>query len=237
MRSPRFYLISDRRRMGDDPVAAVRRLASAGLPAFQWREKDLPAGESLRIVGAMGNAIASERKDARSGPMSSANSMASADPAARLQRTRILVNDRCDIAAALGVGVHLPESGIPTRVARRILGPDPWIGRSTHSIESATRARDEGADFVTFGPIYDTPSKRAYGPPVGLDSLRAVARELAGFPVIALGGITIARVAECLDAGASGIAVIGAVWDAPDPIGAWLGFARALGIEPSAPRN
>jgi len=86
---------------------------------------------------------------------------------------------------------------------------------------------------VTFGPVYDTPSKRAYGPPLGVGALREVSREMDGFPIIALGGVTLARVAECLDAGARGIAVIGAVWDAPDPVGAWHAFAEALGIEPA----
>ncbi len=214
-RYPRFYLISDRLRMGDDPVAAIARLARAGLPAFQWREKDLAANESRRVVSAM---------------VESMSVVPAEDSAATLECCRILINDRADVAAALGIGVHLPESGLSTRAARAVLGQDAWIGRSTHSLDSARRARDEGADFVTFGPLYDTASKRAYGPPVGLDALRTVARELQGCPIIGIGGITLGRVTECLDAGASGIAVIGAVWDAPDPIEAWLGFARALGI-------
>lgn len=205
MRFPRFYLISDRRRMGKDPVASLRRLGDRGLPAFQWREKDLPPIENHRLLSKIADGVSSHP-------------------------TRILVNDRVDLASALRIGVHLPENGLPTHIARRLLAPDAWIGRSTHSAVAARNARDEGADFVTFGPIYDTPSKRGYGPPVGLAALREVAQELPGFPIVAIGGITEERVEECLDAGASGIAVIGAVWDAPDPVEAWLSFARSLGI-------
>jgi thiamine-phosphate pyrophosphorylase len=204
-RTPRFYLISDRRRMGSDPIAAVLRLAAAGLPAFQWREKDLPAQDSYRFLSK----LVAELRDAGA-------------------TTQVVVNDRVDIALALGIGVHLPEEGLPTRVAREVLGPDALIGRSTHSLESARRARDDGADFVTFSPVYDTASKRIYGPPQGLEMLRLVARELGSFPVLALGGVTAARTSECLDAGAAGIAGIGAVWEAGDPVEAYAEFARAL---------
>ena len=205
MRFPRFYLISDRHRMGKDPVATLQGLANHGLPAFQWREKDLPPVENHQILSKLTEGVASHP-------------------------TRILVNDRVDLAAALRIGVQLPEDGLPTHVARRLLAPDAWIGRSTHSVASARTARDEGVDFVTLGPIYDTPSKREYGAPLGIEVLREAARDLEGFRIIAIGGITPERVAECLEAGASGVAAIRAVWDAPDPVQAWLAFARALRI-------
>lgn len=209
-RTPRVYLISDRRRMGSDPLSAVLRLAAAGLPAFQWREKELPAQDSHRFL----QRLIAELRDAGA-------------------PTQVIINDRVDIALALGIGVHLPEEGLPTRVARNLLGPDALIGRSTHSVEAARSARDDGADFVTFSPVYDTASKRVYGPPQGLAMLRLVTRELGSYPVLALGGVTAARVKECLDAGAAGVAGIGAVWEAEDPVGAYRAFAQAL----EAPRN
>lgn len=208
--APRFYLISDRRRMGSDPVAAVLRLAAAGLPAFQWREKDLPARDSHRFL----QKLVAELRDAGAA-------------------TQVIVNDRVDIALALGIGVHLPEEGLPTRVARALLGPDALIARSTHSLEAARSAQDDGADFVTFSPVYDTASKRIYGPPQGLEMLRLVARELGAFPVVALGGITVERVRECLEAGAAGVAGIGAVWEAGDPVKAYAEFARVVTPAPT----
>ena len=204
-KAPRFYLISDRRRMGSDPIAAILRLAAAGLPAFQWREKDLPAQDSHRFL----QKLIAELRDAGA-------------------PTQVIVNDRVDIALALGIGVHIPEEGLPTRVARALLGPDALIGRSTHSLEAARSARDDGADFVTFSPVYDTASKRIYGPPQGLEMLRLVARELGPFPVIALGGVTAARAQECMEAGAAGVAGIGAVWEAGDPVEVFRSFARTL---------
>ncbi len=158
--APRFYLISDRRRMGPDPVASVLRLAVEGLPAFQWREKDLTPQDTYRFL----QKLLAELREAGA-------------------TTRILVNDRIDIALALGIGVHIPEEGLPTRVARQLLGADALIGRSTHSIETARRARDDRADFVTFSPVYDTASKRIYGPPQGLDDAplaRARTRAVSG---------------------------------------------------------
>ena len=85
---------------------------------------------------------------------------------------------------------------------------DFLVGVSTHTLEEARAARDGGADFATFGPVYDTPSKRAYGPPVGLEALREAAGALPGFPVVALGGISEETVAEVLGAGARGVAAI-----------------------------
>lgn len=194
-RAPRILVISDRSRMGDDPVAAVTRLAgTGGLDAFQWREKDLAPDATYALLERLCTALR-----AASG-------------------TRILVNDRVDIASALSIGVHIPENGVPTHAARAILGEAAIIGRSTHSLDAARRARDEGADYVTFGPVYRTASKIAYGPPRGIEDLRAVAASLTPFPVLALGGIIPERVAECRDAGAHGVAAIGGIWDHPDPV-------------------
>jgi thiamine-phosphate pyrophosphorylase len=131
--------------------------------------------------------------------------------------TRLLVNDRFDIALAAGAdGVHLTSTSLPVRVVRAVCGPEFLIGASTHSLETARDARDNGADFVVFGPGFETASKRAYGPPQGLSKLHAVAGELQGFPVVAIGGIALDNAESCFAAGASGIAGI-SLFDAFNP--------------------
>ena len=123
--------------------------------------------------------------------------------------TRLLVNDRVDIARAAGAdGVHLTARSLPAEVVRDICGPEFVIAVSTHSLAEARDARAAGADFVVFGPIFETESKRAFGAPQGLDKLREVTRELGEFPVLAIGGITRENSASCLAAGASGFAAI-----------------------------
>ncbi len=132
--------------------------------------------------------------------------------AARITResaTRILVNDRADIAQAANCdGVHLTTHSMKASAVRRAFGPSFIIGVSTHSIEEAQAARDEGADFAVFGPVFDTPSKRAYGSPLGLKTLEEAARKLSPFPLLALGGITRSNAPQVLLAGAQGIAAI-----------------------------
>ena len=122
---------------------------------------------------------------------------------------RLLVNDRFDIARAAGAdGVHLTSRSLPPSVVRSICDEDFLIGASTHSLETALDARAEGADFVVFGPVFETESKRAFGEPQGLDKLREVTNALKGFPVLAIGGINLENVGDCFRAGASGIAAI-----------------------------
>ena len=124
--------------------------------------------------------------------------------------TRLLVNDRADIARAAGAaGVHLTTRSLSADVIRRTFGADFLIGVSTHSLEEARAAQDGDADFAVFGPVYKTESKETYGAPQGVAQLAAVARELTPFPIIALGGIDLNNVKVCSEAGASGIAGIG----------------------------
>ena len=133
----------------------------------------------------------------------------------RGNKTRLLVNDRADVARAAGAdGVHLTAHSLPADVVRDICGPEFLIGVSTHSLAEAQAARGSGADFVVFGPVFETESKRAFGPPQGLAKLRKVTRQLDGFPVLAIGGITLENAAECFAAGASGIAGISLFNDA-----------------------
>ncbi|HXT62847.1 MAG TPA: thiamine phosphate synthase [Pyrinomonadaceae bacterium] len=123
--------------------------------------------------------------------------------------TRVLVNDRADIAAGAGAhGVHLTTQSIDAATVRKTFGNEFVIGVSTHSVDEARAARLAGADFVVFGPVFETASKREYGAPVGLPQVARLTSELANFPVLALGGITTGNARECLHAGAAGIAAI-----------------------------
>jgi len=133
----------------------------------------------------------------------------------RGSKTRLLVNDRSDIARAAGAdGVHLTAQSLRVEVVRKTCGAEFLIGVSTHSLDEARAARAGGADFVVFGPVFETASKRVYGEPQGIDTLAAVARELGEFPVVAIGGVTLENAGECFDAGASGVAAIGMFNDA-----------------------
>ena len=120
-----------------------------------------------------------------------------------------MVNDRADIAlAAQADGVHLSTQSVGAATIRRAFGDRLLIGVSTHNLHEARNARQGAADFAVFGPVFDTPSKHGYGAPVGLEALAGVARELAPFPIIALGGVTQNNAVAALGAGASGIAAI-----------------------------
>jgi thiamine-phosphate pyrophosphorylase len=129
--------------------------------------------------------------------------------------TRLLVNDRFDIAmGAHADGVHLTSQSMWPDVVRRSCGPEFLIGASTHSLSEARLARDKGADFVVFGPVFETASKQAFGSPQGLVKLREVSAALSGFPVIAIGGVKVENVRECFQSGAAGVAAITVFSDA-----------------------
>ena len=135
----------------------------------------------------------------------------------REQGVTFIINDRIDIALAVQAdGVHLGEHSLPTDVVRQLIGSKLLIGVSTHSNAAISRAAEQGADFVTFGPVYATPSKTAFGPPQGLKALAEACRG-SSLPVFALGGITPPRAAEVRQAGASGIALISAILANPTP--------------------
>ncbi|HYN25878.1 MAG TPA: thiamine phosphate synthase [Pyrinomonadaceae bacterium] len=137
---------------------------------------------------------------------------------ARGSNTRLLINDRADVARSAGAaGVHLTAGSIETSVIRRTFGDDFLIGVSTHSLEEARAACDARADFAVFGPVFETASKRAYGEPLGLDKLEQVATTLTQFPVLALGGVTLDNAAGCFRAGAAGVAAIRLMHD-PDQL-------------------
>ncbi|MBI5069749.1 MAG: thiamine phosphate synthase [Deltaproteobacteria bacterium] len=193
---PRVHLITDR-RLVPDLAAAVRRVL-AGLPpgavAVHLREKELSGAALLELARALAGAC-------------------------REAGQLLLVNDRLDVALAAGAdGAHLPSAGIPPGEARHLLGPGKLLGVSCHSEAEVDRARAGGADYATFGPVFDTPSKRALGGPVGLPALaRASAR---GLPLVGLGGIDPGNAAAVLGSGAAGVAAIRAWLTGPDPAAA-----------------
>jgi thiamine-phosphate pyrophosphorylase len=160
--------------------AAVR----AGIPLIQIREKELTS----RLLFELTSDVVA---------------------IARGSSTQVLVNDRADIAASAGAdGVHLTTCSLSSDVIKKTFGTKFLVGVSTHSLAEAQSACKQGANFAVFGPIFPSPAKEKYGPPLGLGQLRDAARELASFPLIALGGISLERANECLRAGASGIAGI-----------------------------
>ena len=188
-----LYLITDRHQTGGRPLAeVVRHALDGGVTAIQLREKDLSSAELYRLAKEM--------------------RLITADYGARL-----IINDRIDIALAVGAdGVHLGVNGLPVSVARRVLGEGKIIAYSAHDLDEALRAQVDGADFVTFGPVYLTPSKAAYGKPCGVKKLAEAVSALK-IPVIALGGISQVNISEALSANTRGIAVISAILAAADP--------------------
>ncbi|MBI4081104.1 MAG: thiamine phosphate synthase [Candidatus Lambdaproteobacteria bacterium] len=205
----RFYLITDRladraaRRPA--PATVLPRLVAAGLRAVQVREKDLSPADLARFCEALLAALPAGHGCA------------------------LFLNDRADLALSLGLaGVHLREDSLPLARHAPLLRAQLRYGVSTHSPEGVRAAEAAGAAFATFGPVYETPSKAGYGPPVGLHALEQAAARTA-LPLLALGGVTPARARDCLAAGAWGVAAISAVWAAPDPVAALARFEEALG--------
>lgn len=200
----RLCLITDRAQTGGrDLVAVVGECLAAGLGAVQLREKDLPALELARLARAL-RGLTAERG------------------------ALLIINDRADVALAVGAdAVQRTSTSLAVEEIRSIVDKRLLIGASVHGLEEARAAQEAGADWVIFGPIYDTPSKRAYGPPQGLGALERVAGALT-IPVIAIGGITPERVGEVRGTGARGVAVISAILAAPSPAEATRRFLEVL---------
>lgn len=133
--------------------------------------------------------------------------------------TRLLVNDRYDVALAAGAdGVQLTSASIPTDVVRAKVDKRLLIGVSTHSVDEAQTARSQGADFVLFGPVFVTESKKSFGDPQGVDRLADVVSRVGPMPVIAIGGVSVDNARSCFEAGAAGVAAIGLFSD-PESVG------------------
>lgn len=205
-KSPLLCYVTDRRVLTEvspsDPLAALARkikeVVAAGIDWVQIREKDLPAAELASLTRQSLN-------------------IAAKLSAERASATRILVNDRLDVAIAERAGgVHLGEKSLPVSEAQRLvesarqkqtIDASFLVGVSCHSIEAAVTAQRDGADYIFFGPIFSTPSKEKFGPPQGLTRLAEVCRSVS-IPVLAIGGITLQNARSCIAAGAAGLAAI-----------------------------
>ncbi len=222
----RFYLISDRTRCGGRTLAStLRQACRAGVRAVQIREKDLDTSALLALTREVQEELGE-------------------------YRTLVMVNSNLEVALSCGAqGIHLPEGDKPVRMApmaseacgtrmaspagtvrtlRDHLPAGALIARSTHSVKAALEAEADGVDFITFGPVYDTPSKASYGPAQGPRALAETVSAVT-IPVFALGGVTPGRAEQCLEAGAHGVAAISAVLSQPDIPEAVGAFEKALG--------
>lgn len=189
-----LYLITDRHQVapGHNLLSAVEAALKGGVKAVQLREKDLALDE-LRPLA----------RDLRE--------------LTNHYRAKLLINHHVDLAGEIDAdGVHLGGQSQPTGHVRQIMGPDKLIGVSTHSRDEILLAARQGADFVTFGPVFATPSKINYGSPQGLHALTE-ACQMSPLPVFALGGIKPEHSDDILAAGASGIALISAIMASSDP--------------------
>ncbi|MGA3322998.1 MAG: thiamine phosphate synthase [Terriglobia bacterium] len=180
-----LYYITDRTQIKSRTLdASMAGAIAAGVDWVQVREMDLPARSLLALTEA-----AVERARGQG-------------------RTYVMVNDRLDVAlAAKAPGVHLGTRSMSADLVRRLAPREFVVGVSCHSLEEALAAQAAGANYILLGPIFATPSKLPYGPPLGLVKLREVTLQIS-IPVFALGGITLDRVALCRQNGAAGIAGI-----------------------------
>jgi thiamine-phosphate pyrophosphorylase len=189
---PRLYVILDAALLSVPLKDCAQGLADAGVRLLQYRNKSAPARELLR--------------DARE--------LTSAHGARGIA---IFVNDRADVAFLAGAsGVHVGQEDLGVEQARALVGADRWVGVSTHSLEQFQRAVETSADYIAVGPVFSTTSKDNPGPVVGAELIRRV-RPLTNKPIVAIGGITLERAAEVLEAGADSIAVISDILRADDP--------------------
>jgi thiamine-phosphate pyrophosphorylase len=197
-------LVTDRAQTAHrDLVDVVAEALAAGLPAVQLREKDLPPAELVPLARRLRDAT-------------------------HVHGARLIVNDRADVALAVGAdAVQRTGTSMPIADLRIVVGTRLRIAASVHSRDEAVAAEEAGADWIVFGPVYDTPSKRRYGAPQGIDKLEAVAKTVR-VPVVAIGGITPARVPEVLAAGARGVAVISGILAVASPAAATREFVEAL---------
>jgi len=204
LRLPPLYAIVDPLDTGADPVELAAALLAGGARLLQLRLKEATSRELLRVA----EAIRSH---------------------ARAAGAVFLVNDRPDIARAVDAdGVHLGQDDLPVAAARRILGPGPLIGRSSHSPDqSDVAAAEPGVDYFCAGPLWTTPTKPGR-PATGLGLPRHVAGQHPDRPWFAIGGISLDRLDDVLAAGATRVVVVRAITEADDPAAATRAFARRL---------
>lgn len=191
---PKLYPITDRRLSGLSHAEQAARLSEGGATFIQLREKHLSPRE---FYGQAEEAL----------------------KVARARGVRLIINDRADIALALGAdGVHLGQDDLPPEAARALLGERAVIGCSTHNVEQAVEAARLPVDYIALGPVFATASKERPDPVVGLEGLRRVREAVGGrVRLVAIGGVTRENAAEVLAAGADSVAVISALAAHADP--------------------
>ena len=184
----RVYALTDRRISGLTHPRQVAVLSSSGARIIQLREKELSAREFY-------------------------SQAADAIDAARQCGVHLIINDRVDIALALKAdGVHLGQDDLPVEAARRILGPEAIVGVSTHNLKQIQRASQMPVDYVAFGPIFPTSTKKSSNLPLGIPAVREAGKFLGEMPLVAIGGITGLNGKAVLDAGAAAVALIADCW-------------------------
>jgi len=191
---PKIYPITDTSISGLSHTEQVKRLLEGGAPLIQLREK-------------------------AASPRAFFDDATTALTLARAAGARLIINDRVDIALALRAdGVHLGQTDMPVVATRRLLGQEAIIGFSTHTFEQAAAALLLPIDYLAFGPIYSTSTKKNQDPKTGLVELRRVRSISTSLPIVAIGGISRSNVPDVLTAGADAVAVISAVLSNPREI-------------------
>ncbi|HUL34696.1 MAG TPA: thiamine phosphate synthase [Candidatus Eisenbacteria bacterium] len=189
---PRLYVILDAGMLTEPAGKISRKLIAAGVRLLQYRGKQAGARELLsesRAIAAI----------------------------ARASGCSFFVNDRPDVAFLAGAdGVHVGQEDLSAEQTRQLMGPERWVGVSTHNLEQFQQAAASSADYIAVGPVFQTNSKSNPDPVVGLDLLRRV-RPLTSKPIVAIGGITLERAPEVLSSGADSVAVISGILKAGDP--------------------
>ena len=184
---PKIYPITDVSLSGTSHAEQVERLIAGGAKFIQLREK-------------------------HASPLDFFEAAKSAVEIARQHDVKIIINDRVDIARALGAdGVHLGQVDLPPSAARQILGSEAIIGFSTHSVEQAIKAAAHGVNYIAIGPIFETTTKEKPDPVVGLDGLRKVKKSIDQIQLVAIGGIGLDDIRDVMAAGADSAALISAI--------------------------
>jgi thiamine-phosphate pyrophosphorylase len=197
---PRLYAIVDSsaHRSTQDLVAYAEELVSAGCTLLQYRNKSGNARVMLEQARELKKHLGSHPNVAKS-----------ATPGWGTQGTvRLIMNDRADLCLAADFdGVHVGQDDLSAESVRKIIGPERWLGVSTHNPEQLSEADRTSADYLAIGPVFSTSSKENPDPVVGIEGARR-ARQLTRKPLVAIGGITRANAASVIGAGADSVAVI-----------------------------
>ncbi len=198
-----LYLITDRHQTKESLLDEIQAALEGGIKAVQLREKDLSPREIYPLAVQLREMT-------------------------QLFGAKLFINDRIDIALAIKAdGVHLRGNSVPIPVARALIGEERWIGVSTHNLYEVKQAEAQGADFVTFGPIYWTPSKAGMGDPLGPQAIAKVKKETR-IPLFSLGGVKKHHLEEVMKMGSDGIAVISALLGSDDVKNNTLAFQNAI---------